>query len=131
MPIVCLTLAGLLLILGLAGYFPTGEKTALIPAAVGLVFAVLGAVALKESLRKHMMHAAVGLALLLFVGMAGMAGPKVPALLTGGELERPGAVLSQALLGLLCGVFVLLGVRSFIAARRKQRAAQAAAGAAS
>lgn len=39
--------------------------TALIPAYVGVVFVILGVVGFKESLRKHVMHVAAALALLL------------------------------------------------------------------
>lgn len=43
---------------------------------------------------------------------------KLPRLVTGGEVERPTAVAIQSAMSVLCGVFVLLCVRSFIKARR-------------
>ena len=39
-------------------------------------------------------------------------------LLLGGEVERPGAVVSQAIMAVLMTVFVVLCIKSFIAARR-------------
>jgi hypothetical protein len=74
------------------------------------------------------MHTAVLIGLAGFVGCAVMAAPKLPALLTGGEIKRDDgsdatiAVLMQTITGVLCAVFVGLCVNSFIAARRRQRA---------
>lgn len=128
MPRITLLLAAVLIALGVGSYVATGMAswTALIPAIVGLPFAPLGALAMRETLRKHVMHAAVALALLIFLGMAGMAGPKLPALLSGAPMDRPVAVAMQAVMGVLCGIYVGLGVKSFVAARR-QRPADAAA----
>lgn len=91
--------------------------TALIPAFLGLPLAVLGAVALRPGARKHAMHAAA------MVGLLGLMGTvpgllKLPALLSGGELDRPSAVAVQSIVAGLCAVFLVLCVRSFIAARR-------------
>jgi hypothetical protein len=120
MAIVTVLLGGALLILGLVAFFATGAThyTALIPAAFGLVFDLLGSIALvAPKARKHALHAAVALAVL---GIAG-AFPglmKLPVLLSGGELARPAAVAAQAVMAGLCLVFLILGIRSFIAARR-------------
>ncbi|MHC4093295.1 MAG: hypothetical protein ACYSVY_24000 [Planctomycetota bacterium] len=111
---------GLVLIaLGVGGYFGTGRAsvTALIPAFFGLPLLLLGLAALKQPLRKHAIHVAVVIGLL---GIAGTARGlmKLPALLTGGELARPGAVAVQAAMATVCFIYVLLCVRSFIKARR-------------
>jgi len=108
-----------LLALGLGSYFGSGRTsvTALIPAFFGLPLLALGCVALKENVRKHAMHVAVAISLLGCVGaVRGLA--KLPRLLTGGEVERPTAVAIQSAMSVLCGVFVLLCVWSFIKARR-------------
>jgi hypothetical protein len=110
---------GLVLIaLGLGGYFGTGREslTALIPACFGVVLLLLGLVAPAERMRKPAMHIA---ALLGVVGFAGTVSGlmKLPALVTGGELERPTAVGVQAAMAILCIVFVLLCSWSFIKAR--------------
>jgi hypothetical protein len=108
----------LLILLGLGGFLWTGAShpTALIPAGFGMVLVLLGALALKESLRKHAMHAAAAVGLLGFLGGAIMGLPKIPALLDG-TAERPAAVVAQLLLALICAVFVGLCVRSFVVAR--------------
>jgi hypothetical protein len=91
--------------------------TALIPAFLGIPIEIAGFAALKEAWRKHAMHVAVLLALLGFLGSArGLV--SLPALLTGGEVARPAAVVAQSLTALLCLAFVVLAVRSFIQARR-------------
>ncbi len=111
---------GLVLIaLGLGSYFGTGQAsvTALIPAFFGLPLLLLGLVALKERMRKRAMHVAALIGLLGFAGtVSGLM--KLPVLLTGGELARPAAVGVQAGMAIVCFVFVLLGVWSFIKARR-------------
>ena len=61
-----LSLGILLIILGAASYLGTGQEspTALIPSFFGILFLLFGWLGKKESLHKHMMHAAAGLALL-------------------------------------------------------------------
>ena len=63
------------------------------------------------------MHVAGVIALLGFAGtVSGLM--KLPRLLSGGELDRPRAVAVQAAMSILCLIFVLLCIRSFIKARR-------------
>ncbi len=115
---------GLVLIaLGIGSYFGTGRAsvTALIPAFFGVPLLLLGLLALKESMRKHAMHIAAVMGLLGFGGTVGGL-MKLPVLLTGGELERPAAVAVQASMAIVCFVFVLLCVWSFIKARRASAA---------
>jgi uncharacterized membrane protein len=114
---------GILLgVVGVAGYFGTGmvSVTALIPAFMGLPFLLLGALAYQDRLRKHVMHLAAALALVGFLVTASMGWPKLVTLATGGHVERPAAVYSQSITALLCGIFVVLCVNSFIQARRRQ-----------
>jgi len=116
------TIFGILfLLLGLAGYGATGGEsiTALIPAAFGLLFLLAGRLARREHLRRHVMHVAVALALLGFLGTVG-ALPALFAMIGGGEVERPAAVVSRSLMALLSLVFVGLGVKSFVDARRNR-----------
>ena len=122
MPQTTLVFAALLVGLGLAGYFGTGGEsvTALIPAFFGAALAVAGLLARRESWRMHAMHVAVLVGLLGFLGSArGLL--QLPALLGGGA-ERPVAVAAQSVMAVLMAVFVVLCVRSFIAARRARQA---------
>ena len=108
----------LLIVLGIASYLTTGRTsvTALIPAFVGAVFVVLALVARNPAARKHVMHAAVALALL---GALGTLGRIIPAV-RDGNTTRP-AVLAQIAMTVLLLVYVALGVRSFIEARRARK----------
>ena len=123
MPGLTIVFGALLIALGVAGYFITGAQswTALIPAIPGVLFLLLGIVAQRPGARKHAMHAAAGLALLGAAGtIPGLV--KFFRMLGGATVERPAAVRSQAIMCVLCVVFVILCVRSFVAARRNRTA---------
>ena len=112
-----------LVVLGIAGYVATDmvSMTALIPAAFGVVFVLLGAYGRADGRRRTAMHVAMGVALL---GIAGSIGGLAPALqyLSGGEVTRPAAALARSLMAITLIVYLALGVRSFIAARANRRA---------
>lgn len=123
MPFTTIVCGVLLILLGLGGYLygmtdgGSASLTALIPALFGLILAALGAAAQKsENLRKHIMHGAVVIGLLGFLATASSF-LKIPALLAG-TAERPAAVFSQIIMALICLVFVILCVKSFIDVRR-------------
>jgi uncharacterized membrane protein len=108
---------GLILIaLGLIGKFGTGTTsvTALIPAFFGLPILLLGALALKDSMRKHAMHLAVMIGLIGFVG--GIV--RAVQVLLKGEMTHPTAFAMTCAMIVVCGIFVALCVRSFIQARK-------------
>jgi hypothetical protein len=116
-------LVGLILIaLGAGGYFGTGttSMTAWIPAFFGAPILLLGLLAHKDSMRKHAMHGAVLLGLLGFLG----ALVRVIQVLIAGEIKLPVAFAMTCGMAVVCGIFVLLCIRSFIQAR-KARAANA------
>jgi hypothetical protein len=115
MPSVTRIVGFLLILLGIVGYIGTGMAsiTALIPAMAGALFLVLALVARSPQTRKHVMHAAVALALVLVLGVV----PRVMGAINAGEATRP-AVLAQIAMALILIVYVLLGVKSFIDARR-------------
>jgi hypothetical protein len=98
------------------------SMTALIPAFAGLLLAVLGAVALSPGARKHAMHAAVVIGLLGFLAAAG----RLISGLASGKTPTALGATSLGLMALLCGLFVVLCVRSFINARRERQAAAGA-----
>ncbi len=121
-----LSLGVLLVILGLASYFGSGREsiTAMIPSFFGLVFVIFGLLAAVEKIKKHVMHAAVGFALLSLIGtFSGILG--LFTLISGGEVERPLAVYSQSAMFLMCTVYIISAVKSFKAARKAQQTEEA------
>ncbi len=118
MPNIAIICGSLLVIIGFLGYGyglmnGNASLTALIPAAFGSVLEVLGFVAKSsEGMRKHLMHAAVVVALLGFIMTAGRLLMKM------NEISFGAAAASQLSMAIVCLVFVVLAVRSFVAARR-------------
>ena len=107
-------LIGILLVaLGIGGFLATGATsiTALIPGLFGILLFTLGYAARTETLRKHLMHTASIVALIGFVATLARL------LMTGGEIVRPFAAASQSVMAILCLVFLLFAVRSFVRAR--------------
>ncbi len=108
----------ILILIGIVGYvngISSGHAsmTALIPAFFGIALTLLGFIAkAKDGLRKHLMHVAVLVALIGFIATAVRAVPKL------GEIASSPAVLAQTAMAVVCLAFVLLSIRSFIAARR-------------
>lgn len=108
----------LLILIGVVGYIAgyvdgRASVTALIPAFFGIVLAALGwGAKAKESLRKHLMHAAI------LVGLIGFIIPTGRLVSRLGELTPTMANISQFAMALVCLLFVVLGIRSFIEARR-------------
>jgi hypothetical protein len=111
-------LGAALIFLGLAGYGLTGavSLTALIPAAFGVLFVLAGLLARDDRKRMHAIHAAVVIAFVGFLGsFRGLLGlGKVFA----GTAVRPAAIIAQAIMALLTLAYIVIAVRSFIAARR-------------
>jgi len=113
-----------LIILGVAGYFGSDmvSLTALIPAAFGLLLVIFGAMAKDDKRRKMAMHIAVTVGLLGFLGtVPGLV--KLGALLSGGDVARPMAVIAQSIMAVLMAVYVAMCVKSFIDARRSRAGA--------
>lgn len=115
----------ILILLGAWGYTTTGAQhpTALIPTYFGLGLAWCGIFAMRKggAQRALWMHVAVTLGLVGFLG-AGVMAIKETLAAHGGPLAHPVAVESQAAMAVICLVFVVLCVRSFITARRARRA---------
>lgn len=118
MPNTAIFVGILLIIIGFVGYIngmmtDKASITALIPTAFGVLIALTGLVArAKESSRKTMMHIAAGVALLGFLAVGGRMLSKFS------ELSMSPAVISQALTAIVCLIFVIMAVRSFVNARR-------------
>jgi uncharacterized membrane protein (UPF0136 family) len=119
---VTLVFALLLVILGLAGYFGTGSQhpTALIPTWFGLALGVSGffAISPNEKRRKLFMHIAVTIGLLGFIGAASEAIRGTVHAHAEGLSPDPIALASKLGMAVLLLIYVILCVRSFIAARR-------------
>jgi len=114
----------LLIALGAVAFVLLGHHPhTLIPAIFGLLLAIFGALAITDDAKKRMlfMHIAVTVGLLGFLGtIPGIIG--VIQMAAGHATARPDAAKVQAIMGTLCLIFVLLCVRSFIAARRSRAA---------
>ena len=126
MPNTAIWAGRLLVLIGIVGYAygmyeGNASLTALIPAAFGIVLMLLGHLSIaKENLRKHLMHAAVVIALLGFILPAGRLISKISS------ISLSAAVVSQVAMALVCLVFVVLAVRSFIAARKEREGTSSA-----
>jgi hypothetical protein len=113
--------ASLLILLGAAGFVATGSHapTALIPAFFGIVLLIIGLLARTGDPKRRMllMHIAVTLGLLGFLGtVSSFAG--LARIVHGEVVARPAAVVEKSAMAILTLIYVLLCVRSFIAARR-------------
>lgn len=107
-----------LILIGVAGYvygMSSGQAspTALIPAAFGILIAIFSAIGrAKENLRMHMMHVAV------LIGLIGLIIPAYRLLSNVGNLSLTAAVVSQLAMVIVCLIFVILCVQSFLNARK-------------
>ena len=119
MPVVTMIYGLALIALGVIGYTSTGgvSKTALIPAAFGVLVVVAGWLARREHLLKHAMHGAAMLGLIGFLATA----KGLLTLITGGAASP--AVVSKGTMAVLSLIFLVLCIRSFIQARRAREGA--------
>lgn len=120
MPSTAIALGILLILVGIVGYAygasgGNASITALIPAFFGIVIAVLGAAArAKDNLRKHLMHAA------LLVALIGFIMPTGRLISRASEFVLSPATLAQILMAAICLLFLILGIKSFADARRNR-----------
>ena len=108
----------ILVVLGVGAYFGTGRTsfTALIPSVFGVLLAIFGAMAQNPERRKMAMHIAMVVAVLGILGTVGGLVAFVRSL-TGGDPAGI-AVVSRTLMAMVLIVYLVMGVRTFIAARR-------------
>jgi hypothetical protein len=113
-------IAAILIILGLAGFLLTGAQsfTALIPAVFGLIFLICALIARNETRRKLAMHVAQGFAILGLLGSISGLFKLIMYLAGSGSLDRPSAAIAQGIMALVCLVYLGMGIRTFIAARK-------------
>ena len=116
-------LFGLLLAaIGAAGYVMSDmvSPTALIPAAFGVVIAMLGLYGRDPARRRTAMHLAMGIALVGILGSIGGVFALAGAVSSG---SAPGlAAVSRASMAIVLMLYLTMGVRSFVAARRARDA---------
>jgi hypothetical protein len=112
---VVLILLGIFAFVGSRSHAPTS----LIPAFVGLLLGILGFLAITDDAKKRMlfMHIAVTIGLLGFLGTAKSIYDYI-LLLQGMQFPHPLAVEEKAAMSVLLLIYVVLCVRSFVAARR-------------
>jgi hypothetical protein len=122
---VTLVFAALLIALGLVGYLGTGSQhpTALIPTWFGLALGVFGFLAISpnEGRRKLFMHINVTVGLLGFLGAAIEAVRGYVTATSAGHEPDQIALASKLTMAGLTLIYVILCVRSFIAARRSRK----------
>lgn len=109
------------IVMGLYSYFGISSEsvTALIPAFFGVPMLIFGWLGLNEKYLKHAMH---GAAVLTLLGFAGTVGGLIKffKMLGGADMERPAAVTVQAIMAILCLIFLVFAVKSFIDARKNR-----------
>ncbi len=119
---VTIVFAVLLIVLGLAGYLGTGSQhpTALIPTWFGLALGIFGVLAISpsEGRRKLFMHINVTIGLVGFIGGAVEAMRGYLHSKSAGIEPNQIALASKVTMTVLLLIYVILCVRSFIAARR-------------
>lgn len=121
MPKFSIALGIIFIIMGLYGYFGISSVsvTALIPTFLGIPLLILGWLGLNEKYLKHTMHAAAVLTLLGFIGtVSGLV--KFVRLLVGEESKISAAITVQSIMAVLCLLFLMLAVKSFIDARKNK-----------
>ena len=109
-----------LIALGLYGYFSVDvgrSVTALIPAIAGALLFICGVAALNPAMRMHAMH---GAAMVGVLGFLAPLGRMIPQTIKGNPPHGL-AGFSQIAMCVLCLLFVILCVRSFIAARKARQ----------
>jgi hypothetical protein len=111
-------IGSVLVVLGVVGYAATAAAsvTALIPSLVGVLMLLCAAAARKPGWHRHGIHAA------LVVALLGALGTLMNVVRIGevfaGTAERPAAVIESTVMFVLLVGYLVMGVRSFVAARR-------------
>lgn len=114
----------LLIVIGLGTFamlgFDPGKQVALIPACFGSAFLVVGFLALKKiQWRMYMMHAAVAMAVLMFlVMMPGVL--HAMTLLGGGHVLHPDTAVTQSFAAILGLGYVGRAMKSYRDAHRQK-----------
>lgn len=127
MPFIAMNFGGFLLVLGILAFAApslfgshdpnTKSYTSLIPAGFGLLLEICGAISLsKPGLRKHLMHLAA------LVALVGFVGGFMPIGRAGFDFGKASVVVGL-IMSALCLIFLVICIRSFVAARKARKAA--------
>lgn len=120
-----LVVALILIVLGVIVFVATGSHapTALIPAYFGIVLGICGVLANTWDSKRRMlfMHIAVTIGLVGAIFPGWRAVGDLITRMHGQAVLRPVAMEEELAMAVICLVYVLLCVRSFIAARRERR----------
>jgi len=124
-------IAVLLVLVGAGGYLAahpdpaTGHvsPTALIPAGIGIILGILGAISMNPKARKHAMHVAALVGLLSIGGVAARL-PKTISELSQTPGTSPLKLGSMLATVVLCIAFLGLCIRSFVQARIARKAGE-------
>lgn len=118
MPKITIYYAVTLILLGIIAYLSSGMAsiTALIPAFFGVVFLVLGVMAMFENMRQNAMHVA---SILAFIALLFTVGGlfDIASMLSGEEIERPGAAVGKSFMAIFSLIYFVICLWSFIRAR--------------
>jgi hypothetical protein len=112
-----------LVVLGIVGFVGSGAQslTALIPSVIGAILAGLGFAARHDGRRKLMIHIAIVIALIGFLGSIGGLIQLVD-LITGDEVKRPWAVAVQSVMAVVLLGYLIVAIKSFVDARSGRNA---------
>lgn len=121
MPKLAISFGIVLVLIGLVSYFGISSEsiTALIPTFLGIPLLIAGYIGLNEKYLKHSMHVA---AILMLIGFGGTVSGLIKffKMIGGTETTRPAAVTVQAIMAILCLIFLILAIKSFIDARKNR-----------
>lgn len=118
MPRTTVAVGGVLIAVGVIAYIVIAfaSWTALIPAILGAVILICGLIALRRP--------TIGVSIALAVALLGILGTASNVIQLGevfvGTAERPAAVIASTITFVLLVVYLVLGVRSFVVARRRK-----------
>jgi hypothetical protein len=114
--VMSVVLGALMVMLGTGGFAVTRDAGTLPPAIIGLVLLVVGWMG-RRGLTRVLLAVGTGIATLGMIGTAAYL-PAVARLMAGQPLPHAGRIVVLAGTGLLCFVYVTMGVRSFVRAER-------------
>ncbi len=122
MTVLTIVIGLLLTLIGGSLYASTSAITSLIPAFAGLPILICGLASLRPKWHHHAMHIAMVLALLTTV----LPLVRLPQTISGHGLNSI-AAMGMIVMMLLGGILLVMGINSFITARRRRKAAIAKA----